>query len=406
MDRTYGYPESELNREEKKILSITASSHHLVHLYEGVLPPLIPILLTEFGTDYFHLGMVVTIFSYAFGLGALPAGYLADRIGSKELIVFYLFGAGLASVLVLPIESLVAYAVIMGCIGLFCSLYHPAANALISHVFQQKGKAFAINGIAGSFGIAVVPVFSAWIGSFFGWRVPHIIFGLIGITIGCFALALPKRSLSVVSTDRRKDEKLDRYERSYLNLVLFFLTAVFLGITYRGIMTFLPAYMGQKVQSSFIPLDPVAIGGTIATVALVFGGVGQYIAGHLVDRYKVEKLYFGVMAIATLWVFLMSESTNALLIVSAILFALFYFANQPIQNYIISSYLPKHRQGLGFGIHFFLVFSVGSTAAAISGYLADRFGLVSVFHVMAMCLLISTLIAGVLLFRTRATTTK
>jgi MFS family permease len=404
LDRTYGYPESELNREEKKILSITASSHHLVHLYEGVLPPLIPILLTEFGTDYFHLGMVVTIFSYAFGLGALPAGYLADRIGSKELIVFYLFGAGMASVLVLPIESLVAYAVIMGCIGLFCSLYHPAANALISHVFQQKGKAFAVNGIAGSLGIAVVPVFSAWIGSFFGWRVPHIIFGLIGIALGCFALALPKRSSPAVSTDRRKDEKLDRYEGSYLNLVLFFLTAVFLGITYRGIMTFLPAYMGQKVQSSFIPLDPVAIGGTIATVALVFGGVGQYIAGHLVDRYKVEKLYFGVMIIATLWVFLMSESTNALLIVSAVLFALFYFANQPIQNYIIASYLPKHRQGLGFGIHFFLVFSVGSTAAAISGYLADRFGLVSVFHVMATCLLISALIAGVLLFRTRATT--
>ena len=26
-----------------------------MHLYEGVIPPLIPILLTEFNTDYFHL---------------------------------------------------------------------------------------------------------------------------------------------------------------------------------------------------------------------------------------------------------------------------------------------------------------------------------------------------------------
>ena len=50
----------------------------MAHLFEGVLPPLIPILFLEFGTDYFHLGIVVTIFSYGFGLGALPAGYLSD----------------------------------------------------------------------------------------------------------------------------------------------------------------------------------------------------------------------------------------------------------------------------------------------------------------------------------------
>jgi hypothetical protein len=63
-----------MNREEKKIIGLTVSSHSLVHLYEGVLPPLIPLLVGEFTTDYFHLGVVVTIFSYAFGLGSLPAG--------------------------------------------------------------------------------------------------------------------------------------------------------------------------------------------------------------------------------------------------------------------------------------------------------------------------------------------
>ena len=36
-----------------------------------------------FNTDYFHLGLVVTIFSYAFGLGSFPAGFLADRFGPR-----------------------------------------------------------------------------------------------------------------------------------------------------------------------------------------------------------------------------------------------------------------------------------------------------------------------------------
>jgi len=87
-----------VNREERKILGLTTSSHSLVHMYEGVLPPLIPLLVGEFSTDYFHLGIVVTVFSYAFGLGSLPAGYLSDRVGPRRLITLYLFGAGFFSV--------------------------------------------------------------------------------------------------------------------------------------------------------------------------------------------------------------------------------------------------------------------------------------------------------------------
>jgi hypothetical protein len=56
-----------LNREKKHIIGLTTTSHFLAHLFEGVLPPLIPLLIMEFSTDYFHLGLVVTIFSYAFG---------------------------------------------------------------------------------------------------------------------------------------------------------------------------------------------------------------------------------------------------------------------------------------------------------------------------------------------------
>ncbi|MBU1181593.1 MAG: hypothetical protein KKF00_05400 [Proteobacteria bacterium] len=64
-----------MNREEKKIMGLTTASHSLVHLFEGVLPPLIPLLIADFATDYFHLGIIVSVFSYAFGIGSLPAGF-------------------------------------------------------------------------------------------------------------------------------------------------------------------------------------------------------------------------------------------------------------------------------------------------------------------------------------------
>ncbi|MBW1995495.1 MAG: MFS transporter [Deltaproteobacteria bacterium] len=389
-----------MNQKEKKILGVTAASHSLVHLYEGILPPLIPLLLIEFSTDYFHLGVVVSVFSYAFGLGALPAGYLSDKAGANRLVAIFLFGAGILSVFIWSVDSLVAYGVLMGLIGLFCSLYHPAANTLISNAFQQKGSAFAINGIAGSLGIALVPLVSAWMGALMGWKSPYIVFGICGVAVGWFSLTLPKQTMLPIKKTRLENGKDPKKRVSYFNLIVYYFSVCSLGITYRGTMTFLPAYLGQNVHLEFLNLGSVAIGGTFATVALVFGGIGQLMAGHLVDRYKPEKIYFTTTIIGTTWVFLMAVTTNLLLVVSAIFFAFFYFATQPVQNYLVSRYLPAHRRGLGFGIQFFLAFAVGSTAAAASGYIADRFGLVSIFHAMAACFLFSSLLATVLLART------
>jgi FSR family fosmidomycin resistance protein-like MFS transporter len=154
-------------------------------------------------------------------------------------------------------------------------------------------------------------------------------------------------------------------------------------------MTFLPTYMGLKVQVQLWNLDAVAIGGTIATVALLSGAVGQFLAGRLADRIQPEKIYLGAVLLGTVFVFVMSVSSNLVLVLSAVCYAFFYFATQPIQNYLVSKYLPVHRHGLGYGILFVLTFGVGSTAAAVSGYLADRFGLEIVFYAMGGCFLVS-----------------
>ncbi len=394
-----------MNREERKILGLTTSSHSLVHIYEGILPPLIPLLVGEFSTDYFHLGIVVTVFSYAFGLGSLPAGYFSDRVGPRRLITLYLFGAGFLSVCILPVGSLWTYGILMGLIGLFCSPFHPASNTLISHGIREKGKAFGINGIAGSLGVAIVPALSAGIGSAIVWKAPHIIFGLLGIGIGFFSMTVPRWPAKKGSVGGGKESEAGLTKISYLNLIVFFTSAAALGLTYKGIMTFLPTYMGQNVHLSFFKLDTVTIGGAIATIALLSGAVGQYVSGRLVDRYKPEKLYFGAVVFGTIFVFLMAKGLNIFLVVSAIFYSFFYFSTQPIQNYLLTQYLPEHRQGIGFGIHFFLTFGVGSTAAAVCGYLADRFGLESVFYAMGLCFILSSCLALVLVLRARSAKT-
>jgi MFS family permease len=390
-----------VNQEEKKIMRLTTASHGLVHLFEGVLPPLIPLLILNFNTDYFHLGMVVTVFSYAFGLGSLPAGILADRTVPRRLISIYLFGAGVMAVLVMGARSLWSYGVIMGLIGMFCSTYHPASNTLISLAIREKGKGFGIHGIAGSLGVAVVPVISAWIAWAMGWKAPHVAFGVLGLLVGLYSLTVPARAYRTTLRSSPGFEEEGKRPFSLLNLITFFLSATALGLTYKGIMTFLPTYMGHKVHLGFLNLDTVALGGTVATLALLSGALGQYLAGRLTDRYPPEKVYLGGVALGTIFVFMMAVTTNLILVLSAILYAFCYFSTQPTQNYLLSRYLPNYRHGLGYGILFSVTFGVGSTAAAVSGYLADRFGLESIFYGMGICFLLSCGFVLFLVYRTR-----
>lgn len=379
-----------MNRDEKKVMGLITANHALVHLFEGVLPPLIPLLLGVFHTDYFHLGLVVMLFSYAFGLGSLPAGLLADRYGPRPLLSFFLFGSGLTAVWISLSDSLFSYAVLMVLVGFFCSTSHPAANTLISHGIREKGKAFGINGIAGSLSVAAVPALSAWLATAAGWRAPHVLFGLAAILVGIYSVSL--RGISGVASPPRSPRETGAAAQSipYLKLVLFFASATLLGLTYKGIMTFLPAYMGENVRLSFITLDTLSLGGTFATVALLSGALGQYVAGRLVDRYAPEKIYMASVLMGTLFVFAMAFTSDLLLIVSAVCYAFLYFSIQPTQNYLISRYLPAHRQGMGFGLHFSLSFGVGSTSAAFSGYLADHFGLQSVFYAMGVCFVLAS----------------
>ena len=234
-----------------------------------------------------------------------------------------------------------------------------------------------------------------------GWRAPHVLFGFLGVAIGLYSLTIPTRSVKS-SNPLTPETETNSRPISYLNLIVFFMSATTLGLTYKGIMTFLPAYMGENFRIDFLKLDPVALGGTVTTLALLSGAVGQYVAGRLVDRFKAEQLYLGSVVIGTIFVFLMAESSNVLLLVSGVVYAFFYFSTQPIQNYLLSNYFPRHRQGLGYGIHFFLTFGVGSTAAAVAGYLADHYGLKSVFYFMGFCFILSSCLVLFLVIRVRS----
>ena len=58
-------------------------AHFGHHLLTALPVPLLPMIRDDFGLDYTQSGLVITAFSLAYGIGQLPAGWLADRIGTR-----------------------------------------------------------------------------------------------------------------------------------------------------------------------------------------------------------------------------------------------------------------------------------------------------------------------------------
>jgi MFS family permease len=390
-----------MTREEKKIIGVTTASHGLNHAFILIFAAVLPMLQRDFSTDYFRLGMIGNICFFAFGLGSLPAGILADRIGSRRLISLYLFGAALCSFLVAFTDSLLSFGVLVGMVGMFCSTYHPAANALISRGVKKTGKAFGIHGVSGSLGTALTPLVAGFVASAVGWKTTYAVFGMAGVAVGLASLTLREVPQKTSRNEANGMDSPEKTSASWFPLIVFFASSMTLGLCYRGVMTFLPTYLGQKVQIDFLPIDSVALGGMMSTVALLFGTIGQYMGGNLSDRYPPETVYFGAFLLGAPFLFLVGLSRNLFVVLTALAYAFFYFSTQPTGSHLVARYTSVRSRGTGYGIHFFLGFGMGSFASTLSGYVADRFGLEWVFYAMGFLFLISGTLALVLILLSR-----
>jgi MFS family permease len=390
-----------MTREERKIIGVTTAAHGLNHGFVLIFSAVLPMLQKDFDTNYFHLGIIGNICFLAFGLGSLPAGILADRIGTRRMISLYLFGAALFSFLVAFSNSLVGFGVFIGMLGIFCSTYHPASNALISRGIQKPGKGFGIHGISGSLGVALTPLVAGFLASALGWKIAYAIFGIAGVAVGVASLTLRE----VPHKDPKDETEGSTFQKegvkSFLPLLVFLASAVTIGLCYRGVMTFLPTYMAQKVRVDFLPMEGVALGGMMSTVALLFGTIGQYMGGSLSDRYLPEKIYFGAYLLGAPFLFFVGLSTNLLVVLSALAYAFFHFSTQPTGSHLLARYTGVRFRGAGYGIYFFLAFGVGSFASSLSGYIADLLGLEWVFYSMGFLFVVSGMLAFILIILSR-----
>lgn len=360
---------------ERNVLLLTGITHAATHYAELMYPTLAVALARETGIGLDH----VLRWSFAgyllFGVGALPAGYLADRFGARRLLITSLAAMGLATIAAGFSSPGVSLAVCLGVLGCAGSIYHPAGMGLISHTIAARGRALGVNGIFGSAGIALTPVLTAVLTSRFGWQGALRISGAALLAaaglLTRFRIEEPRRQGGPVAASTVDGPVV----RSGMGFALLCTCAMLAGISYRGNTLAQPPYFAERVS--------VMGYGAATSLAFLLGIAGQYVGGIVADHYELRRSYF-LFHLASLPALLaMTTLTNLPLIGAAGVFTFFSLGMQPLENSLFAALTPPHWRSTGYGIKFVLTFGVGSSAVWLVSAIQGALGLCVVFFALA-----------------------
>ena len=74
-------------RRDVRIIGLIGSAHFISHFFQLALPPLFPLLRESFGVSYVELGLLMSLFFAASGLGQTGAGFLVDHLGARRVLL-------------------------------------------------------------------------------------------------------------------------------------------------------------------------------------------------------------------------------------------------------------------------------------------------------------------------------
>ena len=383
------------------MLPLFVLAHFGHHLLTALPTPLLPLIRDDFELDYTQSGLVISAFTLAYGIGQLPAGWLADRIGPRILVTIGICGVALAGLLVGLSQTYVMMLVFLVLMGVVGGGYHPSAAPLISASVkpENRGRALGFHLIGGSGSFFLVPLIAAAIASVWGWRgsfialaVPTAVFGIIFyILLGRWARTRQTGPMVIESRDETPAAS-GRLRR----LVAFMILSIFTQAVAFSIIAFIPLFM----------VDHFGVGEETAAVFLAIlysaGLWASPLGGYLSDRLGRIPVVLTTCFVAGPLIYLLNLAPYGLGIGALLLvIGMVMYVRMPVSEaYIVGQTSERHRSMI-FGIYYFSNMEAGGLLAPLLGSLIDRFGFYSSFTGISIILVAVTLICSVFLWSSR-----
>ena len=373
-------------RDERRIAGVAWGAHALHDGYTDLIYVLLPIWQKEFGIGFAELGLLRALYTGTMAGFQIPAGLLAERLGSAALLALGTSLAGIGYCLAGASAGVSLLMIALFVSGLGSSTQHPLASALVAHAFAgaRSMQAIGTYNFSGDVGKMTVPAAAALLLALIPWRGVLVILGAIGIAAGIaiFLLTPTLHTQRAAETATHKQSRADSAARRRMAFPVLVSIGVIDSATRMGFLLFLPFVLTDKGAS--LPTLGIAL-------TLVFAGGA---AGKLVCAFIGAR----IGAIATVW---LTEGLTAVLIVALlplplvpglVLLPLIGVALNGTSSVLYGSVpqlVAPQRRARAFSIFYTGTIGGGACSPVLFGAIADMVGVSAAVAAVASLVLVT-----------------
>jgi MFS transporter, FSR family, fosmidomycin resistance protein len=352
-----------------RTLWLCGGLHTFTHLYQVALLPLYFLIQKDLQLGGIERAtLLVTAMMAAYYLPSYHAGLLADHWSRKKLLAWGLAVNGVGFVVLSQAHSYSVALLGAAIAGLGGCTYHPAATALIAHLFPQNtGKALGLLGIGASAGFFIGPAYAGWRAESAGWRAPILELGILGVIGAALFAALADDDSDIHSEAEPPRERMFNSWKVWM----IFAAAAFAF----SLRDFAGSSMGSLGSLFLQQAKGFTLAQTGAAVSCIFlaSAISNPLFGKLSDHARLRSA-LALLLIAAALVATFPFVPAKLSVVALVLYGFFFMASYPIVESAVMESVHKSVRGRAFGFFITIGGVVGNLAHWLMGLCVERLG--------------------------------
>jgi MFS family permease len=303
--------------------------------------------------SYTELGFARTAFNVTTALCQTPAGFLADRIGPRPVLVSGLVLGAMAFATVGLVPSFWLLVVMFAVAGVANAVYHPADYAILSQLVsnERAGQAFSTHIFAGFLGTAVAPATMLILQGWLGWQGALVAASMMGLLVAALFLM---QGAALFETPLKAARKLDEPPANAAGWKLLLSAPILLNLLFFVMITFSTTGMQNYAVVALGEAygTPLGVANTALTANLMLSAFGVLIGGFLAARTgRHEWVAAGSFTGLAITALIIGAFDLGLALLIAVM-SLNGFVNglmQPSRDMIVRSVTPDGQFGKVFG---------------------------------------------------------
>jgi MFS family permease len=349
----------------------------------------------EWDMSYAELIPYATAGFIAFGLLAVPAGWLADRWSREGMMAVFFIGVGASAVYTSSVDTVFGLAIGLTLIGSFAAIYHPVGLALVVQDRARMGVPLAVNGVFGNLGVAFAALVSGYLIDSFGWRSAYLVPGLATLFLGLLYLLFERRQLRLefratvspatipaVATETSPSLPPALLRRVF---VIILLTTALGGFIFQSTTFSLPKVFDERLAGFASSATEL---GAYSFLVFTIAAFAQLVVGYLVDHYALRRVFLIVALLQVLLFVAMMQLSGLSALLVSIGFMLVVFGEIPINDVLVGRVASGEWRSRAFALSYLVGFGISALSLPLIAWIYGSWGFSMLFGLLAAAALL------------------